>query len=69
MAKALENRDIHEFRCALTIGGNPLAIDDQYFNIFERALQTPGAVEFVSECLKAGCDPNHVSIKVLCVFV
>ena len=61
LATAWANRDILEFQNALRIGGNPLAIDDKKLSIYEHALQSPGASNFVYECLKAGCDPNHVS--------
>ncbi|KAM7344076.1 transient receptor potential cation channel protein painless-like [Cochliomyia hominivorax] len=61
LAKALHNRDIREFRVALSIGANPLASDDRNLNTFEKALQSPGCWEFIRECLKNGCDPNYIN--------
>ncbi|XP_065368308.1 transient receptor potential cation channel protein painless-like [Calliphora vicina] len=61
LSKALINRDIAEFRDALSIGAHAQATDDQNLSIFEKTLQTPGCSEFVKECLRSGCDANYVN--------
>ncbi|KAM7345804.1 transient receptor potential cation channel family member painless isoform 1-T2 [Cochliomyia hominivorax] len=61
LSRALENRDIRDFRVALDMGAEPTVTDDKHICVFEKALQTHGCAEFVEECLKRDCNVNHIN--------
>lgn len=42
--------DIHEFRKALNMSGDPTLQDVAHKSIFEKALATDGCIEYVEEC-------------------
>lgn len=65
LSKALENRNLKEFRLALEMDGDPTRMDDKHLSIFERALSTYGCADIVAECLQKGCRVDYVSISFL----
>ncbi|XP_075166242.1 transient receptor potential cation channel family member painless [Haematobia irritans] len=61
LANALTNKNIKDFRVALDLGADPIRLDVNHRSIFDKALSTPGCVEFVTECLNRGCSPNTLN--------
>lgn len=68
LSKALEHRNVKEFRLALEMDGDPTRMDDKHLSIFERALSTYGCADIVAECLQKGCRVDYVSI-IFVIFV
>ena len=62
LSKALENRNVKEFRLAIDMDGDPSRMDDKHLSIFERALTSFGCADIVAECLQKGCKVDYVSI-------
>uniref|UniRef100_A0A1I8NX31 Ion transport domain-containing protein n=1 Tax=Stomoxys calcitrans TaxID=35570 RepID=A0A1I8NX31_STOCA len=65
LADALAAKNIKDFRVALDLGADPLRLDSNHLSIFDKALRTPGCVEFVEECLQRGCSPNTLNRHLL----
>ncbi|KAL5286709.1 pain family protein [Megaselia abdita] len=61
LSKALENRNLKEFRLALEMDGDPTRMDDKHLSIFERALSTFGCADIVAECLQKGCRVDYIN--------
>lgn len=62
LAKALQNKNLQEFKVALEMDADPTRMDEStHSSTFEKALQTFGCVEFVEECIRRGCKCDYTN--------
>lgn len=62
LSSAVGKRNINAFREALHSASDAEKLNKETkLSIFEEVCQTPGCHEFITECIRAGCDVNKVN--------
>lgn len=56
-----ELKNIDKFRASLASGTDAETLDKKVFlSVFDKVCQTPNSNEYISACIKYGCDVNKV---------